>query len=230
MMSFFRRNLIIPLKILGIFTGLLLLVSIICSFLDSLGLKSISADVYVIGSNLIVWISILIVHKSAFSSKKKPNNLEEWLDNPICEGEGFLTDLKKLDVKDLITNLERLQVALLVYCNFELAKLRMLGGYIKTRSTEGSYEILLRTILTILSGPIFLFVIRNPAIVDALKVNQSGANEVVMDITTIITIFTMFIFFVSIAVIGFYSNNKRNKLLEELIQAAIENLKDHKSN
>ncbi|MCM3525261.1 hypothetical protein M3687_09305 [Bacillus subtilis] len=216
------------IKILGAFAGLLIALSAILLFLEYKGLKTWIPNIYVFGSHVSVWLAIIFINKAAFSFNKKPSNLYEWLNNPILKKEDdFFSGLKKEKINDLMWNLEKISKAILVYTDFNINKLRLLRSYIKTRDTEGTRETLIRTIFTLLSGPIFLIVIKSPKILDFIKVEQTGANETVMDVTTIITVFIIFVFFLNAIITDLFYSKKKNKLLVEIIDANIESFKKH---
>lgn len=225
-LKLFLRISISYMKVLGAFAALLVGLSAILLFLEYKGWNKWNPDIFVIGSHMSMWLAIFFINNAAFSFNKKPKNLYEWLNNPILMKEDdFLAGLKKEKINDLMWNLEKISKSILFYADFNINKLRLLKSYIKTNDTEGSREILIRTILTLLSGPIFLIVIKSPKILGWIKVEQTGANETVMDITTIITILIIFGFFLNAIITDLFASKKKNKLLEEIIDASIESLK-----
>lgn len=170
-------------------------------------------------------ISVLI---SPLEQVKPPEKLYHWLNNPIIyEQDSFLKDLKEVDIdkKNLLENLNNFRVELLIYTNHDLTKLRMLKAHVRTKNTEGSLDTINRTLIALLAGPLFLFVIKNNSIIEYLKIPIKNANQELISIMTVLLILLFFLSIIINFVFLFSGNKTRLKFIEEMADACIEELK-----
>ncbi|QHZ46481.1 hypothetical protein [Bacillus sp. NSP9.1] len=216
-MLVFKQFLWLFLMILG-----LVLVSIICW---NLKLYTPIFYIMVIGAYFFVWYVPYVVFLSPLRIKR--DNLYLWLDQPTDRE--LVSQLSDIDVKGLMENLEAVSKCLKVYAGFDVFKLRLLKGYFKTKNSEGHMEILSRSIITVLTGPILLFAINNRETLEVLKPSDfPDVNPMFLTILNFITLGWYFMSILAALTTDYAINKKRNRLLEEILDACISDLEQKK--
>ncbi|ADM37979.1 hypothetical protein BSUW23_09665 [Bacillus spizizenii str. W23] len=187
-----------------------------------------SSNFIVFSSYVLMYYYLISVLISPLEQVKPPEKLYHWLNNPIIyEQDSFLKDLKEVDIdkKNLLENLNNFRVELLIYTNHDLTKLRMLKAHVRTKNTEGSLDTINRTLIALLAGPLFLFVIKNNSIIEYLKIPIKNANQELISIMTVLLILLFFLSIIINFVFLFSGNKTRLKFIEEMADACIEELK-----
>lgn len=101
----------------------------------------------------------------------------------------------------------------------------MLKAHVRTKNTEGSLDTINRTLIALLAGPLFLFVIKNNSIIEYLKIPIKNANQELISIMTVLLILLFFLSIIINFVFLFSGNKTRLKFIEEMADACIEELK-----
>lgn len=184
---------------------------------------------------LVVFTFLLIyafiihsLYKINPENMKLPKNIYEWLNNPILYNPILSeTKNKEVDKKNLMENLDYFRKQLLTYTKHDLTNLRMLKAYVRTKNSEGNSSTIKRTLITLISGPLFVFVIRQEAIINYFNIPE--ANPSLISIMVYILLFLLFIF-VLISIIFLFSGNKgRFYFIEEMVEVCIKDLEEEKN-
>ncbi|MGZ0879052.1 hypothetical protein ACWZQY_024100 [Priestia megaterium] len=178
---------------------------------------------------IFIWIFVYMLTFKDILKQNKLDSLYEWLDkrnnSPLFIKEMLSTEtlLKVNTSKSFMGNLEVTYNAILVYTNHDIKKLRMLRAYMRSLNTENGPEVLGKMILQLLIGPIIILLVNkgymgkvnllqsiNPSFTVALNIATGAIIMLAMVITLVNDLFAY---------------KKRNKIIEEMIDACIENLK-----
>lgn len=100
----------------------------------------------------------------------------------------------------------------------------MLKAYVRTKNSEGNSSTIKRTLTTLISGSLFVFVIREEAVINYFNIPE--ANQSLISIMVYILIL-LSIVFVLISIIFFFSGNKgRFSFIEEMVEVCIKDLEE----
>ncbi|OAL91151.1 hypothetical protein AY609_17135 [Bacillus velezensis] len=207
--------------------SMLLTVSV-ASFFESINKPTWSSNTIVIGVHGLMYYYLIFGLITPLEQIKPPKNLFQWLENPIIyEPNTFFKNLEeiKIDKQNLHNNLNNFRLQLLIYTSHDITKLRMLKALVRTKITEGSLDTINRTIITLLAGPLFLYVIRNNAFMESIKIPLKDANPLLMNVMNISLILMLFLSIIINIVFLFSGNKKRLKFIEEMADACIEDIK-----
>ncbi|MDP1497538.1 hypothetical protein [Bacillus velezensis] len=176
--------------------------------------------IMVIVAYLIIWF--LIYCCLIRPQRVRRDNLYLWLDQPNLTDKEFIHDLSEVPVKDLLENLETIYKKLLIYAKLDIIKLKLLKAYFKTKNSGNIIEVLFRSLVAIISGPLLLFVINNRQLFVFLKPKDfAEINPTFLTVANILTIVLFFLsvlmFFISDSV----TNKKRNLIIEEILDVCI---------
>ncbi|WP_366203871.1 hypothetical protein [Bacillus safensis] len=159
--------------------------------------------------------------------KPKRDNLYLWLDSPYGRDEELICDLSKIPVNNTLENLDKLSRRLMVYADFDIKKLRLLRAYFRTLHTESQSETFFKKAFAIFCGPVIIYVLNN---FDSFMLfNPIEFQEINPIFLTFFNIFAAVFYLCGILfamIRGITTNKKRNRLIEEVIDACIINLKD----
>ncbi|MCJ7988939.1 hypothetical protein MUB15_06045 [Priestia sp. OVS21] len=175
---------------------------------------------------MLIWISLCGVTIKDFLKQNKANSLYDWLDkhnnSPL-----FIKDLlEHSSSKEFMYNLETTYNSILVYANHDIKKLRMLRAYMRSLNTENGLEALSKMLLKLLIGPIIIVLINKGSIEKLGIMNQiHSINSSFTFYLNLITVAIMLITMTVTLIDGLYLHKKRNKIIEEMIDACIEDLK-----
>lgn len=121
-------------------------------------------------------------------------------------------------------NLDYFRKQLLTYTKHDLTKLRMLKAYVRAKNSKGNFATIMQTLIALISGPLFVFVIRQEAVINYF--GNPEANPLMNSIMTYIFITLLFVF-VLINIIFLFSGNKtRLSFIEEMIEVCIKDIEE----
>ncbi|WIG30900.1 hypothetical protein QPL77_12905 [Bacillus pumilus] len=161
---------------------------------------------------------------------KPPKNIFEWLDIPILYYQDqFLdeTKKKKINKGDIMENLDYFRKQLLTYTKHDLTKLRMLKAYVRAKNSKGNFAIIMQTLIALISGPLFVFVIRQEAVINYFSIPE--ANQILNSIMTYILIFLLFVFVLINLIFLFSGNKTRLSFIEEMVEVCIKDIEEEKN-
>lgn len=204
---------------------LILVVSILINVFVNL---TLSYNFMVVSTFLLMYAFIIYsLFKINTEHLKQPKNIYEWLNNPILYDQDTIlseTKNKEIDKENLMENLDYFRKQILAYTKHDLTKLRMLKAYVRTKNGEGNSSTIKRTLITLISGPLFVFVIRKEAIINYFNIPE--ANQSLISIMVYILILLSFVF-VLISIIFIFSGNKgRFSFIEEMVEVCIKDLEE----
>ncbi|MCO4850744.1 hypothetical protein [Bacillus vallismortis] len=227
-----RLNLKVILKILIGFIVYFTLLILVVSFFELKLHKPTWSSNFALGwTYLFLDVAIIYIIFGPMEIMKKPTNIYEWMDKPFffSANNQLFNNLraKKINNRnnfEVIKYLQKIRNEVLVYADYDLIKLRLLKAYVKTQSHEGAFEIINKAIITLVTGPIFLFLINKFVFLKLFNIDLKDANIILTYGLPFTTFIIFFIGFLSIFIVEFFSGKKRNKLLEEIIDACIEDI------
>lgn len=208
--------------------GILFIIMIITMLINVFVDNTLSYNFWVFSIYLLMYAFII---QSLFKINpeylKVPKNIYEWLDIPILYNKDqFLneTKKKKINKEDLMENLDYFRKQLLTYTKHDLTKLRMLKAYVRAKNSKGNFATIMQTLIALISGPLFVFVIRQEAVINYF--GNPEANPLMNSIMTYIFITLLFVF-VLINIIFLFSGNKtRLSFIEEMIEVCIKDIEE----
>ncbi|NQD49599.1 hypothetical protein HP440_03725 [Bacillus altitudinis] len=209
-------------------SGLFFVSLIVSIFIHAFVNPTVSYNFQVVSIFLLMYAFIIhSIFKINPEYPIRPKNIYEWLNNPILyDQDPILSEskYKEIDKKNLMENLDYFRNQLLAYTKHDLTNLRMLKAYVRTKNSDGNSSTIKRTLLTLISGPLFVFVIREDAVINYFNVPE--ANQSLISIMVYILIFLSFVF-VLISIILFFSGNKgRFSFIEEMVEVCIKDLEE----
>ncbi|MGW8429208.1 hypothetical protein ACWGJQ_27835 [Peribacillus simplex] len=159
--------------------------------------------------------------------EKKDNSLYMWLDRL----DGSYNLLQKLFIKhevqeDTFENLDKVYRELLAYTGHDIRKLRLLKAYFKSLNNETSFDLFGKIFITFLFG-ILATNLSNGKILNyvnqifTLEIKVSNSYETFLDF---IMIFSMFFIAIKQLINGLFSDKKRTKIIEEVLEVCIKEL------
>ncbi|WP_406866941.1 hypothetical protein AB0764_12135 [Priestia megaterium] len=202
--------------------------SIILDFMLFKSLKSMVILTYAMCLEIymLFWIYIYVFLFKQYLKPKANSSIYNWLDN-TDNSSLFIRDLlDDIPAKDFMFNLEKTYNSILVYANHDVKKLKMLRAYMRSISTESSWQAFNRVLLQLLAGPVIVLLINKgiiSKIVDTKNLELINPNFIYT--LNFITIGAVLSFIIFIVTTELFSNKKRNKLIEEIIDACIEDLR-----
>lgn len=194
--------------------------------------------VFIVAGNFTVSVHILMLIGYAifaipiylflyYPIKPKRNNLYLWLDSPYGKDEELISDLSKIPVNNTLANLDTVSRRLMIYADFDIKKLRLLRAYFRTLHTESQSEAFFKKAFAIFCGPVIIYVLNN---FDSFMLfNPIKFQEVNPVFLTLFNTFAAVFYLCGILfamIRGITTNKKRNRLIEEIIDVCIINLKD----
>lgn len=175
---------------------------------------------------MLLWLYVYIFLVKQYFKPKVNSSIYDWLDKQD-NSSLFIRDLlDNIPSKDFMFNLEKTYNSILVYANHDIKKLRILRAYMRSINTESSWQAFNRVLLQLLAGPIIILLI-NKGIIN--KIVDTKHLELISPsfIYTLnfLTIAFSLMFMIFMVTTELFSNKKSNKLIEEMIDACIEDLK-----
>ncbi|MGC1137773.1 hypothetical protein V7E39_09445 [Bacillus sp. B38] len=211
-----------------ILIGSIILIALLALFLERINQPTWASNTIVIGFHGLMYYYLIFALITPLEQIKPPKNLFQWLENPIIyEADPFFKSLEeiKIDKQNLHNNLNNFRLQLLIYTSHDITKLRMLKALVRTKITEGSLDTINRTIIALIAGPLFLYVIRNDSFMESIKIPLKDANQLLMNVMTVVLILLLFLSIIINIVFLFSGNKKRLKFIEEMADACIEDIK-----
>ena len=147
-----------------------------------------------------------------------------WLDSL----DGSYNLLQKLfknhEVKvDTLDNLDKVYRELLVYTEQDIRKMKLLKAYFKSINNENSNDLVSKVVITFLFG-LFATNLSNGTLlyytnmVFTHQIKVSNSYETFLDILMIVL---MFIIVIKLVINDLYSDKKRTKIVEEILEVCI---------
>lgn len=202
--------------------------SIILDFLLFKVFESIVVLTYAISLEIymLLWLYIYMFLIKQYVKRKGNSSIYEWLDKRDNSSLFIRELLDNTPSKDFMSNLERTYNSILVYTNHDIKKLRMLRAYMRSINTENSWQAFNRILLQLLVGPIIILLINKGIIKKMVDTkNLELISPTFIYTLNFLTIGFALMFMVFIVTTEFFSDKKRNKVIEEMIDACIEDLK-----
>lgn len=204
--------------------GLLTLILLLIVFMMA-GDFAVSVHILMLIGYVIFAIPIYVFFY--YPIKPKRDNLYLWLDSPYGRDEDLISDLSKIPVNNTLTNLDTLSRRLLVYANFDVKKLRLLKAYFRTLYAESQGETFLKAAFAIFCGPVIIYALNNFDSLMLFKpIEFQDVNPTFLTLFNILATIFYLCGFLFKMIRGITTNKKRNRLVEEVIDACISNLKD----
>ncbi|MGN7433678.1 hypothetical protein ACTHOS_01820 [Bacillus safensis] len=210
--------------LIGIFFLILIVSILINVFVD----LTLSYNFFVFSIFLLMYAFIIqSLFKINPEHLKTPKNIYEWLDIPILYNQDkFLNETKKKKINkgDLMENLDYFRKQLLTYTKHDLTKLRMLKAYVRAKNSKGNFATIMQTLIALISGPLFVFILRQEAIINYYSIPE--ANPLMNSVMTYILIFLLFVFVLINLIFLFSGNKKRLFFIEEMVEVCIKEIEE----
>jgi hypothetical protein len=176
----------------------------------------------------INYYSVLGIVRMGGENRSK-ENLYQWLD--VLDGSESL--IKRLFIheknKDVISNLENVFDKIMFITNRNKKKLNLLKGYFKTIAEEGPYEVFSKTLLTIIIA-ISTWGINKGFLFTISKGNVESIERIInpqyIIVWNYVTILFLGIIALAVFIKIYFKEKTRLKIIIEVIDTCIEDLKD----
>ncbi|MCY8486031.1 hypothetical protein MOC97_11165 [Bacillus atrophaeus] len=197
-------------------------------YLIVIGKENWVSNYFVIISYAMIFILYTTILLRMLGVRKPAANLFEWMDRlKEYRTEKFVERLQKQDVSEsLLENLEAVKRHLLIYTKSDINKLRMLRAYVRAHRLESSLDIVLRAIITLLPGPIMVFILGNNSFRNYFKIDVSDASNQLISVLSVLSAIVAIFYIIILLSFAFRTNKKRLKLIEEMIDVCIDELEN----
>jgi hypothetical protein len=188
---------------------------------------------YVIVTIPNAFIIIFFYYSLIYTNIKKRNDktIYNWIDRLNGSDSFILKLLDNAEVQeDILENLEIVYKNLLVYSEHDIRKLRLLKAYFKSLNNEAPFDLFVKMFITFLFG-VFATNLSNGKIINFF--NHVSSHEINIShsfqtILNIMMLFTMFLIGIVFIIREMFTNKKRTKVIEEVLEICIKELESKK--
>jgi hypothetical protein len=197
---------------------------------------------YLINPNLVdyvgvsipyIFIVIFFYYSLNYTNlrSRKDKSIYYWLDRLDGGNKLLLNLLEQNETQgDILENLENLYKKLLVYTGHDIKKLRLLKGYFKSVNNETSIDLFLKLFITFLFG-VFATNLSNGNIMDyfnGVTSHEINVSNGFLTILNLLMVFFMFLIGIAFIIRELFTDKKRVKVVEEVLDVCIKQLESSK--